>query len=208
MRDVPGVTTCAGSTGRSVARTGELMIRQDESSRRSTALVFVDTREGHARQEPTGPCLRTRDRLCAASVGVLLPRYGGFSLVLAIVPTPRRRRGSRKTPSSICWAGVTHSRLFGLCGPGRSLACAPAAVPDTTLDRRGGPSRVERAPLVSSGPARRSDRSSPCSFTPTDPVNAGSRPSNAARGARVAGAPLPSTRSGWTSSSCPHPLGD
>ena len=37
-------TTCAGIHWPSVARTGELMIRQDESSRRANGLVFIDTR--------------------------------------------------------------------------------------------------------------------------------------------------------------------
>src|SRR5439155_24991358 len=58
----------------SVARSGELMIRQDESSRRSSSLVFVDTREG-ALGATHGPAFE-RAISCAASVGVLLAGAG------------------------------------------------------------------------------------------------------------------------------------
>jgi len=69
----------------SVARTGDLMIRQDESARRSNALVFIDTRE-------TGLGLThgaafERAISCAASIGVLLYR-AGFSLRVATAASP------------------------------------------------------------------------------------------------------------------------
>ena len=41
----------------SVARSGELMIRQDESTRRSTAVLFVDT-QGRRRGQTHTPCSR------------------------------------------------------------------------------------------------------------------------------------------------------
>ncbi|HEV8563582.1 MAG TPA: DUF58 domain-containing protein [Actinomycetota bacterium] len=69
----------------SVARTGELMIRQDESSRRSTALVFVDTRE--AMLGTSHGLAFERAISCAASVGLLLA-HGGFSLRVATSDTP------------------------------------------------------------------------------------------------------------------------
>ena len=69
----------------SVARTGELMIRQDESSRRSTALVFLDNREAILGPEH-GPAFE-RAVSCAASIGVLLAN-GGFSLRLATADSP------------------------------------------------------------------------------------------------------------------------
>jgi uncharacterized protein (DUF58 family) len=69
----------------SVARTGELMIRQDESSRRSTALILVDTREG-ALGRAHDPAFE-RAVSSAASVGVLLCR-SGFSLLLATAGSP------------------------------------------------------------------------------------------------------------------------
>jgi uncharacterized protein (DUF58 family) len=65
---------------RSVARTGELMIRQDESTRRARALVFLDTRGSQLGR--TGSPAFERAVSCAASLGLLLARTG-FSLRLA-----------------------------------------------------------------------------------------------------------------------------
>ena len=52
----------------SVARSGDLMIRQDESSRRSNALLFVDTRMGSIGQAhsvpSSGPSRRRRRSAC------------------------------------------------------------------------------------------------------------------------------------------------
>jgi uncharacterized protein (DUF58 family) len=68
----------------SVARTGELMIRQDESSRRASGLVLLDNRRsslGQAHQ----PAFE-RAVSVAATLGVLLLR-GGFSVRLATAET-------------------------------------------------------------------------------------------------------------------------
>jgi len=65
----------------SVARTGQLMIRQDESSRRSVAAVFLDTREsavGKSHSPSFERCVSA-----AASIGVLLARHG-FSIKLGM----------------------------------------------------------------------------------------------------------------------------
>src|SRR5581483_2894182 len=64
----------------SVARSGELMIRQDESSRRASAVLFLDTRESALGKVRT-PAFE-RGVSAAASVGVLLAR-SGFSTTLA-----------------------------------------------------------------------------------------------------------------------------
>lgn len=69
----------------SVARTNELMIRQDESSRRSSAVVFLDNRESVLGQTH-GPALE-KAVSCAASLGLLASR-SGFSLRLATADTP------------------------------------------------------------------------------------------------------------------------
>ncbi len=64
----------------SVARSGELMIRQDESTRRSNATLFLDTRQsvvGQVRSAPFEKCVSI-----AASIGMLLVRYG-FAIRLA-----------------------------------------------------------------------------------------------------------------------------
>jgi uncharacterized protein (DUF58 family) len=68
----------------SVARTGELMIRQDESARRATAAVLLDNRERawHERPEAFEQAVSA-----AASVGVHYLR-GGFALRLATADRP------------------------------------------------------------------------------------------------------------------------
>ncbi len=58
----------------SVARTGELMIRQDESSRRASGLVFLDNR-GHALGQSHSPAFE-RAVSVAATLGVLLAQRG------------------------------------------------------------------------------------------------------------------------------------
>jgi uncharacterized protein (DUF58 family) len=68
----------------SVARTGELMIRQDESSRRASGLVLLDNRRsslGQAQQPPFERAVSV-----AATLGVLLLR-GGFTVRLATAET-------------------------------------------------------------------------------------------------------------------------
>jgi uncharacterized protein (DUF58 family) len=64
----------------SVARSGELMIRQDESTRRSTAVMYLDTRQsvvGQTRSAAFERCVSS-----AASIGMLLARHG-FTIRLA-----------------------------------------------------------------------------------------------------------------------------
>ncbi len=64
----------------SVARSGELMIRQDESTRRSTAVLYLDTRQsvvGQTRTPAFERCVSS-----AASIGMLLARHG-FTIRLA-----------------------------------------------------------------------------------------------------------------------------
>ncbi|MGZ5292585.1 MAG: DUF58 domain-containing protein [Actinomycetota bacterium] len=69
----------------SVARTGDLMIRQDESSRRASGLVFIDTRA--AALGPIHGQAFERAVSVGATLGVLLARRG-FSLKLATAETP------------------------------------------------------------------------------------------------------------------------
>jgi uncharacterized protein (DUF58 family) len=61
----------------SVARTGELMIRQDEASRRASGLIYVDSRESTLGQARGAAFERAVS--CAASVGALFAR-NGFTL--------------------------------------------------------------------------------------------------------------------------------
>ena len=72
----------------SVARTGDLMIRQDESSRRASGMVFLDTRNGALGKDGSPGFEKAVS--AAASIGVLLIREG-FSLKVAtpsIAPHP------------------------------------------------------------------------------------------------------------------------
>jgi uncharacterized protein (DUF58 family) len=87
----------------SVARSRELMIRQDESTRRSTAVLFVDTRDSAVGQNHSPSFEKVVS--CAASVGVLLLRYG-FSLKLATTQLPPQRVGEEQLLDAL--AGITH----------------------------------------------------------------------------------------------------
>ena len=69
----------------SVARTGELMIRQDEASRRAAGLIYFDNRESMLGPE-RGEAFE-RAVSCAASIGALFTR-NGFALRLAMDETP------------------------------------------------------------------------------------------------------------------------
>ena len=69
----------------SVARTGELMIRQNETSKRANGLVFLDNREAALGRSHATAFERAVS--CAASVGVLLAR-NGFGLRFGTADTP------------------------------------------------------------------------------------------------------------------------
>jgi len=69
----------------SVARTGELMIRQDEASRRAAGLIYLDTRESMLGPERGAAFERAVS--CAASIGALFTR-NGFALRLGMDETP------------------------------------------------------------------------------------------------------------------------
>jgi uncharacterized protein (DUF58 family) len=110
----------------SVARSGELMIRQDESTRRSTAVLFVDTRETAIGQIHSPAFEKAIS--AAASVGVLLVRYG-FTLKLATSQLPPQRVTEELLLDTL--AGTAHHMARSLStGLGR-LRMAAAA--DTTL---------------------------------------------------------------------------
>jgi len=110
----------------SVARSGELMIRQDESARRSTAVLFVDTRESAVGKIHT-PCFE-KVVSAAASVGVLLIRYG-FSMKLATTQLPPQRVGEEQMLEAL--AGVGHHTSRTISTGLTRLRIAAAA--DTTL---------------------------------------------------------------------------
>lgn len=110
----------------SVARRGKLMIRQDESARRSLATVVLDTRVGAFGQAYSEPFERAVS--VAATLGVHLSR-NGFALRLAagqLRPNPVTEEAFLEALASV---GHTPTRPLGsLLVPLRT-----SAVPDTTL---------------------------------------------------------------------------
>jgi len=110
----------------SVARRGRLMIRQDESARRSLATVILDTRVGAFGQAYSEPFEKAVS--VAGSLGVHLAR-GGFSLRLAagtLRPMPVSEEGFLEMLAS-----VTHTPTRPLTT--MLVPLRTSAVPDTTL---------------------------------------------------------------------------
>jgi uncharacterized protein (DUF58 family) len=116
----------------SVARSGELMIRQDESTRRSTAVLFVDTRESAIGQVQSPSFEKAIS--AAASIGVLLCRYG-FTTKLATSKLPPQRVGEEQLLDTL--AGVSHDTSRALSTGLARLRIVAAA--DTTLVAVGAP---------------------------------------------------------------------
>jgi uncharacterized protein (DUF58 family) len=95
----------------SVARTGDLMIRQDESSKRATGLVFLDNR-GHTLGHSRTPAFE-RAVSVAATLGVQLARRG-FALRLGTTETPPAGVSEERLLDAL--AGISHAsaRSVGL----------------------------------------------------------------------------------------------
>jgi uncharacterized protein (DUF58 family) len=130
---------------RSVARSGELMIRQDESSRRSNAVLFVDTRDSAVGQTHS-PCFE-KVVSAGASLGILLLRYG-FSVKLVTTQLPPQRVGEEQLLEAL--AGISHDTSRALStGLGRLRMAAGS---DTTLVVVGAPPPPnELAALIRTG---------------------------------------------------------
>lgn len=110
----------------SVARTGELMIRQDESTRRASGLVFVDTRSAALGRTHT-PAFE-RGVSVAASVGVLLARRG-FVLRLATTELPAAALSEDRFLDAL--TGIAHAEARSI-GPALAHLRAGSS-PDTSL---------------------------------------------------------------------------
>jgi uncharacterized protein (DUF58 family) len=130
---------------RSVARSGELMIRQDESSRRSNAVLFIDTRDSAVGQTHS-PCFE-KVVSAGASLGTLLLRYG-FSVKLVTTQLPPQRVGEEQLLEAL--AGISHDTSRALStGLGRLRMAAGS---DTTLVVVGAPPPPnELAALIRTG---------------------------------------------------------
>jgi len=116
----------------SVARSGELMIRQDESTRRSTAVLFMDTRDSAVGQTHTPSFEKVVS--VSASLGILLLRYG-FSLKMATTQMPPQRVGEEGLLDAL--AGVSHHTTRALSTGLTRLRMVAAS--DTTLVVVGAP---------------------------------------------------------------------
>ena len=131
----------------SVARSGELMIRQDESSRRSNALLFVDTRMGSIGQAHSAAFERAIS--AAASIGVLMAR-SGFSLKIATAetrPAPVTEEGFLDTLT-----GLTHAKARTI-GPALSRLRTGSGADTTLIAVAAPPVATELTSLIRTGTA-------------------------------------------------------
>jgi uncharacterized protein (DUF58 family) len=110
----------------SVARSGELMIRQDESSRRASALLFLDNRESALGETHSPPFEKAVS--VAASVGVLLSR-SGFGLRLATAQSHPAPMSEERFLEAL--ASVSHHTARSMSGVLSRIRSAASA--DTTL---------------------------------------------------------------------------
>jgi uncharacterized protein (DUF58 family) len=131
----------------SVARSGDLMIRQDESSRRSNCLLFVDTRMGSIGQAHSPAFERAVS--AAASIGVLMAR-SGFTLKVATAdarPVPVTEEGFLDTLT-----GVTHSKARSM-GPALSRLRTGSGADTTLIVVAAPPVPTELTSLIRTGAA-------------------------------------------------------
>jgi uncharacterized protein (DUF58 family) len=110
----------------SVARTGDLMIRQDESTRRASGLVFLDTRAAALGRTHT-PAFE-RGVSVAASIGVLLARRG-FVLRLGTTELPAAALSEERFLDAL--TALSHTELRSI-GPALAHLRAGAS-PETSL---------------------------------------------------------------------------
>ena len=129
----------------SVARTGELMIRQDESTRRASGLVFFDTRTAALGRTHT-PAFE-RGVSVAASIGVLLARRG-FVLRLGTTELPAAALSEDRFMDAL--TGMSHAEVRSM-GPALAHLRAGSS-PDTSLVFVSAPPvPAEVGPLIRAG---------------------------------------------------------
>ena len=131
----------------SVARTGDLMIRQDESSQRSSGLVFLDSREGML--GPTHGQALERAVSVAATLGVVLSR-GGFSLRLATADTAPAALSEERFLEAL--TGIAHAQVRSV-GPALARLRASASGDTTLVVVSAPPQPVELTSMIRSGSA-------------------------------------------------------
>lgn len=131
----------------SVARTGALMIRQDESSRRSSGLVFLDSREGALGR--THGAAFERAVSVAATLGVVLSR-GGFSLKLATSDTSAAALSEERFLEAL--TSVSHAQVRSI-GPALAHLRAGASSDTTLVLVAAPPQPAELTSVIRSGGA-------------------------------------------------------
>ena len=129
----------------SVARTGDLMIRQDEATKRASGLVFVDQRQAALGQTRGGAFERAVS--AAASIGILLSR-SGFQLRFATADHPPSPATEDRFLDAL--AGLAHSQARTIAPALTNLRAAASA--DTSLVFVSGPpAPTELAGLLRAG---------------------------------------------------------
>jgi len=172
----------------SVARTGELMIRQDEASRKATGLLFLDNREASLGRAHTPAFERAAS--AAASVGMLLSR-AGFMLRLATSERPAVAYGG--DPLLDALAATDSTKIPSLAAALAALRAASAA--DTSLIFVGAPPASQELPALVRGAGGFGPRLA-ILIHPVDPLTA--PPSRREQlQARATHATLTLARAGW-----------
>jgi uncharacterized protein (DUF58 family) len=123
------------------------MIRQDESSRRGTAVIFVDSRAsavGEAHSPGFERCMSS-----AASIGVLLSR-SGFSIRYATAGTPLLPASEDQLLDAL--AGLSHEHTRGI-GPSLTRLRAGASADTSLVFVTAPPTPGELPSLVRAGSA-------------------------------------------------------
>jgi uncharacterized protein (DUF58 family) len=152
----------------SVARRGTLMIRQDESARRSSATVFLDTRVSSLGQAGTPAFERAVS--VAASVGSFLGR-SGFSLRLATSASPPVAVTSEGMLETLAGIGHTPSRAMGHA----LLPLRAGSLAGSTLVMIGAPPPASEIAVISRAAGAFSGRIAILVY-PTDPASLPAEP--------------------------------
>jgi uncharacterized protein (DUF58 family) len=172
----------------SVARTGTLMIRQDEASRRAGGLLYVDSRE--AMLGPTGSPAFERAVSCAASIGALFAR-NGYALSLGADESPIRTVTEERFLDLL--AGLAHGRSRSLARTLTELRHAGSS--DTSLVFLGAPLPPQELPQL----VRAGGSFGPKLAVLVHPVEPGDAPSNRRTQleSRATQSQLSLVRAGW-----------
>ena len=131
----------------SVARSGDLMIRQDESSRRSNALLFADTRMSSIGQAHSVAFERVVS--ATASIGVLMAR-SGFTLKLATADVPPVAVSEEAFLDTL--TGIDHSTARTI-GPALSRLRSGSGADTTLIVVAAPPVATELTSLIRTGAA-------------------------------------------------------